>query len=114
MSPTGSATQVATCVWTGESGTRYAYEIYEVGTKFNAVPANYIFAKVNTSNRWEATYVGETQDLSVRFDNHHRKACIDRHGATHIHVRVNDGRKDARLAEERDIRQRYNPPCNLQ
>ena len=104
----------ATCVWTGESKTQYEYKIYEVGTKFNAVPANYIFAKINTSNRWEAIYAGETEDLSTRFDNHHRQACIDSYGATHIHAHVNQNGAQARRDEERDIREHYDPPCNRQ
>ncbi|MCY3645600.1 MAG: hypothetical protein OXH07_01315 [Chloroflexi bacterium] len=114
MSPTRSSTQVETCVWTGASGTQYRYEIYPIGTSFNALPGNYIFAKINTSNRWAAIYAGETEDLSTRFDNHHQQACINRHGATHIHVRVNRGGADARRAEERDIRLAYDPPCNRQ
>ena len=58
--------------------------------------------------------MGQTKDLSERFDNHHQQECIDKHKATHIHVRVKQGGVRARRAEERDIRQRYDPPCNLE
>ncbi len=111
---TQPSTKVETCVWTGQSGKRYEYSIFKVGESFRALPANYIFAKKNARGLWQAIYAGETENLGIRFDNHHQRACINRHGATHIHVRVNHGGKAARLAEERDIRQRYDPPCNRQ
>ena len=114
MSSSPSSTGVETCGWTGQSGTRYEYKIYRVGTKFKALPGNYIFAKINARGYWEAIYAGETENLSTRFDNHHRQHCINLQGATHIHVHVNYGGSDARRAEERDIRLANDPPCNRQ
>ena len=114
MSSSPSSTGVETCGWTGQSGTRYEYKIYRVGTKFKALPGNYIFAKKNASGRWVAIYAGETEDLSTRFENHHQQPCINLQGATHIHVHVNNGGAVARRAEERDIRLAYDPPCNRQ
>ena len=114
MAATPSPTRVGTCTWTGKSGRQYQYEVHRVGATLRAAPGNYIFARISGNNRWEAVYAGETGNLSTRFDNHHRKACIDRHGSTHIHVHVNRGGADARRAEERDIRLNYDPPCNRQ
>lgn len=74
---------------------------------------NYVFAKV-AGGRWSPVYAGETEDLSNRFDYHHRMPCINRHGATHIHARVNLDGRAARLDEESDIRWAYDPPCNRQ
>ena len=102
------------CTWTGVSGKQYRYSIHKRGTTFKALPGNYIFAKRIAANQWQAIYAGETSDLSERFDGHHQKPCIDRHGATHIHVHVNSGGAQARRDEEADIRQRYQPPCNKQ
>ena len=38
--------------------------------------------------------------------------CIKRQGATHISFRVHNGTAADRRAEEKDIRDRYNPSCN--
>ena len=114
MAATPSPTRVGTCTWTGWSGRQYEYEVYRIGTTFPALPANYIFAKINANNRWEAVYAGETDNLSTRFQYHHQQACIDSHGTKHIHVRIHRGGGDARREEERDIRLAYDPPCNRQ
>lgn len=98
------------CTWTGASGKQYQYSIHKKGTTFKALSGNYIFAKV-VANKWQAIYVGQTSDLSERFDDHHKMPCIDRHGATDIHVHVNDA-EQARLDEEADIIRNYQPPCN--
>lgn len=103
-----------TCTWTGVSGTPYNYFVHPIGTDFNAVPGNYIFAKMNSQGRWVSVYIGETGDLSERFDNHHAMPCIKRNGATHIHAHKSSAVKQTRLNEETDLRKNYNPPCNKQ
>lgn len=96
--------------WQGASGNRYAYWIFPIGHTFSAVPGNYIFAKF--VGQWFAVYVGQTEDLSVRFDSHHAAACVRQNGATHIHAHTTPGGEQARLDEESDLRRRFRPPCN--
>ena len=98
--------------WPGKSGKTYRYWIYPLPPNFTANPGNYIFAHETTSTKWSPIYVGETEDLSERFDNHHAKECIERQGATHIHAHINNNGQTARRAEEADIIARWNPPCN--
>ena len=74
---------MSTVVWPGKDGRTYECELYPIGTNFNAVSACYIFTRLNTENRWVPIYIGETSDLSERFDNHHAMPCITDHGATH-------------------------------
>ena len=97
--------------WTGSSGQKYTYEVYPIGTNFRPVPGNYIFARY-APGEWFPIYIGETSDLSQRFDNHHAMPCIKRNGATHIHVHENNSGVAARRAEESDLIRRWNPPCN--
>lgn len=99
------------CKWKGQSGTTYTYWIYDIGTTFEATPANYIFAK-ETPYLWGAIYIGQTGDLSERFDNHHKMPCIQEHGATHIHAHTSSEDEAKRLAEEKDLVLYCNPPCN--
>ena len=97
--------------WIGASGTRYQYEVYQVGDDLPAVPGNYICVAL-ISNEWLPIYAGQAKKLSERLDDHHKMRCINGHGATHIHVRVNNGGKQARLDEEDDIIRNYPFPCN--
>ena len=98
-------------IWTGASGRKYTYFIYPIGTKFIDVPGNYVFAKATPEGHY-ALYVGETGALSERFDNHHKMPCIERRGATHIHVHKSSDDDEIRRAEEADIIAQWNPPCN--
>lgn len=97
--------------WQGMSGKHYKYKVYEILPEFKPVPANYIFAKV-VNGQWRPVYIGQTSDLAERFDQHHKAQCIDRQGATHIHVRANRDGELARLAEEKDLIDKHRPACN--
>ena len=107
-----TTTQVKEINWTGKSGLTYKYGIYRIGTTFTAKPGNYVFAKETEPNRWSPIYVGETGDLSERFDNHHKMACIKLNGATHIHVHTSSSDVKVRRAEETDLINKWNPKCN--
>ena len=104
-----TATQTVT--WPGHSEKKYTYYVYKIGTPLKAAPGNYIFAK-RTATGWIPIYIGETSDLSERFDNHHKMPCIKRNGATHIHAHVNNSGVTARRAEESDLIKRWKPSCN--
>jgi hypothetical protein len=92
-----------TCNWKGASGTSYNYHIHELPVGFNPnQPGNYIFTKLNSENRWIPIYIGQG-DLGDRVsENHHQWTCIQRKGATHVHVHMN-ANEQSRLAEERDL-----------
>lgn len=95
-------TATATTSRHGASGAAYAYEVHSFGTGFRAVPGSRIFAKRDHSGRRGATYVGETSDLSERFDAHHKMPCI--------HAASSDGA--ARRREESDLIALLRPGCN--
>ena len=101
-----------THTWIGNSGKTYQYWIYPIGTSFKPEPGNYIYAKYGGSLGWVAAYVGQTGNLRERLSNHPEEPCARRHGATHIHARVNSGGEMARRNEESDVIIRHLPPCN--
>jgi excinuclease UvrABC nuclease subunit len=108
------ATTSTKCNWAGKSGKTYEYHVYELGFSFAAnQPGNYIFAKLNASGQWVPQYIGQTKDLKNRLGDHEKEACAKRNGATHIHAHLNPT-EAARLAEEKDLIECYNPPCNTQ
>ena len=105
--------KVRSIIWYGKSGKGYTYYIFEIGYQFDPnQPGNYIFAKETKPRSWEAIYIGETDDLGERFDNHHKKECIENEGATHIHAHKSSDDKKTRCAEESDLLAKRRTPCN--
>lgn len=94
----------------GKSGKKYTFDIYTLDTKFNSVGGVYVFIHLHDS-LYDLIYCGQTQDLSTRFDNHHKQDCIDSHNATHICVmRVDSEVKRTEI--ETDILANNYFPCN--
>ena len=98
--------------WVGQSGTKYKYWIYEIGTTFKPSPANYVFAKRTKEDTYRPIYIGQTEDISERFDNHHKMPCIKRNGATHVCTHDKGQNEANRLTEESDLIENYKPICN--
>lgn len=107
-----SETKTKTIEWRGASGKSYKYWIHRLPPNFSPVPGNYIFAKEVSPGKWKPIYIGQSDDLSERFDNHHKADCIARNGATHIHAHKNAAGETSRLAEEADLVKRWSPICN--
>lgn len=99
------------CVWTGSSGTDYTYYVYSISTGFKPAACNYILAR-QVGPKWKPVYIGQTSDISERFDSHHKALCIQRAGATHIHVHTSADDESERKEEEQDLIANYDPECN--
>ncbi len=100
--------------WTGVSGKQYEYWMYPIGSAFKEEPGNYIFAKESVPGSWLPCYIGQTENLNVRLGDHEKEACARSHGATHIHAHLTSGGEAIRKAEEKDLVQKWGPPCNEQ
>jgi hypothetical protein len=100
-----------TCIWTGDSGAKYEYKIFDIDGDWNDVPGNYIFAKETSPRKWGAVYIGETESFKERIPNHNELPCIRRNGGTHVHAHVNRDSR-ARLSEEADLCAYHSTPCN--
>jgi predicted GIY-YIG superfamily endonuclease len=110
--------QEGTCNWRGRSGKIYTFEVWTKGTPFNEAECVYIYTKfVNGS--WQCIYVGQTSRLATRLDQHASGTdasdrCIQRSGATHIHI-LRLEPESVRLDAETDLRSAaYNWSCNMQ
>ena len=96
-----------TCKWNGKSGTLYTYHIHPLPVTFEAgQDGNYIYSKKNDEGKWVPIYIGQGDLASRVSDDHHQAACIERRGATHVHVRRNE-RENDRTDEEADLLARY-------
>ena len=98
--------------WEGESGKRYGYWIYPIGTSFRDEPGNYIYAKEVQPGRWRPLYVGQTSSLAARLADHEKEACATRNGATHVHAHMTVGGETKRRQEEVDLIRKWTPVCN--
>lgn len=94
----------------GRSGAEYQFWVYPWGESFKAVGGVYAVLRDDGST-WSVIYIGQTGNLSERFDSHHKADCFDRHRKTHIAARVEESERQ-RLAIEADLVASYNPPCN--
>lgn len=101
-----------TIMWPGASGKEYKYWISLIDSSFKDGPGNYIFAKEISPNRWTPIYIGETDSLKNRLNNHEKLPCVKRYGGTHIHAHTTPGGENVRKAEEADLLIKWNTPCN--
>lgn len=105
-----------TCTWTGKSGTTYMFYIYDRPPQVPSRTGNFIYARKNSEQLWVPCYIGHG-DLALCSDEDERVvACIDSHGATHVHMRLGPTEAE-RLAIHADLLAAYRntfPPegCN--
>jgi len=110
MAKLGSVTFV------GDSGKKYDFIVYSLDTGFDAVGAVYFFTERTEKSdggfvHSSYVYVGQTGDLSERFDNHHAMPCIEKNGANCICIHK-ESSKDKRCEIEQDLIDNYNTLCN--
>ena len=107
--------KLGTIQFTGQSGAVFKFEIYPSSVDFNEVGGVYFVTKRTENSEGgfshSRIYVGQTSDLSTRFDDHHRKHCFEKHQANCICVYVEEDER-TRLSIEKDLRRKHNPPCN--
>lgn len=98
----------------GQSGADYEFELYTLDTNFNAVGGIYAFVRLIENNaKCSRIYCGKTEDLSTRFQNHHKQDEIEGHKANAIGIlRVNT--EEERTKIEIDILENNDFPCNDQ
>ncbi|MBN2412968.1 GIY-YIG nuclease family protein [candidate division KSB1 bacterium] len=99
--------------WPGVSGKKYKYWIYPIDTSLKEEGGNYIFALESSPGHWSSVYIGQTNNLNERLENHEKENCARSNGATHIHAHLNS-LKQNRLNEELDLIKKWKPVCNEQ
>ncbi|WP_304952242.1 GIY-YIG nuclease family protein [uncultured Alistipes sp.] len=105
----------------GSSKTEYKFDVYTISNfddiDFDAEGGIYIFTRRkiddNGKYRHQIIYCGKTNDLSSRFNNHHKEKDIIKHHANCICVKI-VSTENERDKIERDILEGNNFPCNDQ
>ena len=108
-------TKLGTLKLAGASDQTYNFTVYNYDTEFTAVGAVYEITrrerKPDGNYSHTAIYIGETGDLSTRFDNHHKESCFTQNNANCKCIHL-DANEDSRLMKEADLIANYNLPCN--
>lgn len=107
----------------GASGKQYIFDLFsfddfsELKDVFRATPAIYVFTRRSPTVdgfTHDLIYLGETQDLSRRFANHHKEQCIVAHHANCIGLYGVALGNEGLQQIEADILATYDFPCNEQ
>ena len=107
--------KLGTLTLKGLSGQTFGFEVYTLDAGLEALGAVYAITlrapKEDDSYSHTLIYVGETGDLSTRFDGHHKEDCFVQHDANCKCIHLDDD-EDSRLAKEADLFAVYDLPCN--
>jgi hypothetical protein len=102
--------------WQGLSGTKYRYWVLENPRNPDSVQAaggNYAFVKKLPNGNYVPIYFGIADNLKDRIPTHERFEDAIRAGATHVMAHTTPAGAAARIAEERDLIQQWNPSLNV-
>ena len=98
----------------GASGQTYDFEVYSYDSDFNALGAVYAITRRTQKNdgnyKHTLIYIGETGDLSTRYNGHHKEDCFFQHNANCTCIHLDDD-ENSRLATKADLIPNYNPRC---
>jgi hypothetical protein len=100
---------------TGASGARYSYykvDTPRVSSSLVAAGGNYAFLKQLPNGNYSPVYVGQADNFQARLPRHERLDDAIRAGASIVVAHTTPNGETARLAEERDLIQKWNPPLN--
>ena len=99
----------------GISGEDFNLAVYPISLTFDSIGAVYIitrrFKNTHGKIKHKAIYVGETNDLSTRFTNHHKEKCFLKHQANCI-CTLYESNENTRLEIEKNLKIKYKPICN--
>jgi hypothetical protein len=99
----------------GQSGAAYRYWFLSDTTvqSIKAEGGNYAFVERLANGNYVPLYFGQADDLRARIPGHERLPDAVRAGATYVMAHTTPAGEQARLAEERDLIQRWNPTLNV-
>jgi hypothetical protein len=108
--------KIADVTFKGISGKEYSFVAYSLDTEFKVIGAVYIFTKRTVKDgkgSHKELYIGQTDNISERFEQHEKWPCITREGVNCICIHVEES-KDKRFEKETGLRNNYDAPCNKQ
>jgi hypothetical protein len=98
--------------WPGKSGKTYRYWFLDMSQPIKSEGGNYMFVKPVGNGKWLPVYIGQADDLGNRIPCHERLADAKRAGATHVMSHTTPAGEQARLDEEKDLIEYWDPVLN--
>jgi len=98
--------------WPGQSGKTYRYWSAAFTDTFKDEGGNYMYVKQLTNGNYLPVYIGVADSLKNRLGSHDRFDEAKRAGATFVMAHTTPAGEQARLAEEKDLIQRWSPVLN--
>jgi hypothetical protein len=102
-------------VFTGKSGKAYRFKVYPLSSRFRKISGVYIIGTrvrgTNGGRRLVPIYVGQTEDFSQPFGQHHKAQEFIEQGANCICLQ-SDAVEESRAAKEQDLIAALRPTCN--
>lgn len=96
----------------GQSGKTYRYWSLDIKAPIKDEAGNYMFVQRLPNGNFVPLYIGQADSLKNRLPAHERLKDAVRAGATHVFAHTAAGGETARLAEEKDLIQRWDPVLN--
>lgn len=102
--------------WTGKSGRVYRYWFLANTDAQNikGEGGNYAFVRQLPNGNYLPVYFGQAGDLRARIPTHEQLPAAIRLGAARAMAHTTPAGEQARLVEERDLIEAWNPPLNVQ
>jgi hypothetical protein len=112
------STTSSDCIdWNGATGKTYRYWFLETPRNAASIKnegGNYALVRQLPNGNFSPLYFGLADSLQNRVPNHERWNDAIRLGVTHVMAHTTPAGDAVRIAEERDLIQRWNPPMNVQ
>ncbi len=102
--------------WAGRSGCSYIHTVFTVVPDWSQA-ANYILVRRGDDGSCSPLYIGETDDMSRRWQEHRRSGLVGRaleRGANELHLHFLTKTRSERLDAETDLRHGNPTPLNEQ
>lgn len=98
--------------WPGKSGKTYRYWFSSLTGSFKGEGGNYMFVRQLPNGNYLPVYIGQAASLFARLPNHDRLEDAKRAGATQLMSHTTPAGEQARLDEEQDLIERWQPVLN--
>jgi hypothetical protein len=106
---------LGTATFKGCSGKEYKFNIYDLKSKLDNVPAIYIVTRreIDLEGYVDhfALYIGQTDDLKKRFSKHDKQGCFKKNQANRLCL-IFETDEQNRILAESDLLTNYKTPCN--
>jgi hypothetical protein len=100
--------------FSGKSGNEYPFVVYSFDSNLSKIACVYVVThryKNESAYSHRIIYVGQTDNLPERFENHHKANCFKEKNANAICVHSENSEKK-RLEIEADLIEKSKPDCN--